>query len=182
MVLVATLSASCSTIEIMQESSEFPRDTAVIIGERNYLLNPIKCAEIRDIDEKGELDCYDTDGVQSAPVSPAAAFQARILKSQFNIDWGTPEHQEMLIHYLYEGGMEQALQGIQESMSLMSEMLSIIDTIETSQQMDRDEIGLRIEGINASLAGGTPALRAHRSRMMTWHMNNSRYFAEKITQ
>lgn len=180
LLLGATLGPGCSTMAIMHESLEFPRDTAVIVDERKYIINTTKCAEIRDISEKGWLDCYTLDGVQSAPAFPEPSFVINAVESRF--EWASTAHQAMLFDYYYGGGMEQAIEEMQSSLGLLSATLDLIDTIETSQQMDQDAIRLRTEGLHASLAGGTPALRAHQSRMVTWHLNNSRYFTQKLSE
>jgi hypothetical protein len=178
----AVVGTGCTTIAIVNESKSFPRDTAIVLNDEKYLINTIKCAEVRGVSEEGVLDCYAIDGTQSAPVVPANALQVSLTESRSGLEWASPEHQAWLFNYFHGGGQERALANMQAGLAHIRSTLDLIDTIEAAEQMEQDEIKLNMEGFKASLTGGMSARQAHRALMVQWHLNNSRYFTEIMSK
>lgn len=178
--LVALLSTGCTTLAIMQEKQKWPRDTAVTIQGSEYLINSIKCAEIRSISGDGELDCYASDGTQSAPVTPAFNLQISMVEENWGY-WGSPAHQAFLLEYFHMGGMERNAAAIgQQLMGTYQATKSTIDSLEASKQMSEDSAKMKLEGIGAWSAGGQSAYEIHRTRRIQWHLDNASYFVDQL--
>ena len=180
--LAALLSSGCTTLAIMQEKQEFPRDTAVIIQGNEYLINSMKCAEIRSISDDGELDCYASDGTQSAPATPAFDSQVDMSEEIWG-PWGSPAHQAHLLEYFHMGGMERNADAIaQQLIGTYQVTKSITDSLEASEQMSEDSAKMKLEGIGAWVEGGQSAYEIHRTRKIQWHLDNGRYFTNKLSE
>ncbi len=106
-IFLSFITTGCTTISGVVEEVSYPRDTAIIIGKYHYLINTDKCAEVRNIDERGVIDCYSEDGLKSTPVTPLGDFRLSIFKKHAEFEWASEEHQAFLYYMHYQGGLER---------------------------------------------------------------------------
>lgn len=118
-VLLASITTGCTTISGVVEEVQSPRDTAIIIGKHHYLINTYKCAEARNIDEDGVIDCYAADGSRSASVAPAGDLKLSMFKKYVKFAWASEEHQAYLYNFHYQGGKERIAANLVNSAALV---------------------------------------------------------------
>lgn len=175
--------SGCAFVQGQIESIDYPQDTAILIGDVPYQISPIKCFEIRGIDEDGDLDCYDHEGRKSASIAPVADYRRRIIEGNMKMKWASPEHQSFLFDFFHRGGKEKASQAIFSSaMRVYGNVAAIKDMVEThkvARELPGQEAKMRIQGTEAFMSGGMSAWQQHQSVRFQWHLNNSKYFASR---
>ena len=183
-VFAAVLQTGCSTMMAQIESLEYPQDTAVWINERPYQISTIKCATIAAIDADGVLDCYDASGEKSASMAPVSDWRLRYVKEKMGFDWASPEHQAFLFDYFHNGGMQRNAAALkasaQESYQLYSSTKSLSDSVRKMGDIKREEGQLKAEGALAYYSGGMAGWDAHQSKVMSWRLQNARFFFNQI--
>lgn len=125
-VFLASIATGCTTISGVVEEVQFPRDTAIIIGEYHYLVSIYKCAEARNINEDGVIDCYAADGSRSASVAPVGDLQLSMFKKYVKFAWASEEHQAYLYNIHYQGGKERIAANLVNSAALVYSTVNLM--------------------------------------------------------
>lgn len=175
-ILLPLSTMGCAVVSEMVEIDQYPRDTAISIDERKYLINTFKCADIRTIDEQGVLECYAADGTKSLPVSPAGAFQLSAFEDQFEFAWGSEAHQAWLYEFHYLGGKERLARQIIGAFTQIQNTIDIMNTTfytanDMQVQFPQYAAPQRFEAFK-----GFPVKDIREYSIADWHLNNYTYF------
>lgn len=174
---IGLVTSGCVSVAELLEMDEFPRDTAVSIGNYNYVINTIKCHEVRNIGEDGDLECYAADGSKSAPVSPQGEWLMEQFDKYHDYEWGSEEHQAFLYEFHYLGGKERLansmLQTVQATASLVQTTQQIMNS--TNYNAATSSSSMPVYGANPAL-NGMNVWEAREFSMADWHFNNLTYF------
>lgn len=131
-VFLTFITTGCSTISGVVEEVQFPRDTAIIIGKHHYLINTYKCAEARNIDERGVIDCYAVDGAKSTAVAPLSNLRISIFEKHAGFKWASEEHQALLYDLHYQGGKERLVGNLVNSVALVYLTVNLMKDVKYS--------------------------------------------------
>lgn len=174
----------CTTLSREFESISYPPDKAILIGDVAYQINAEKCAEIKNISEDGTLDCYDMEGKQSASISPTSEWRRNIIEERFK--WASPEHQAFLFYLFHEGGAQKvvasAVNSAQQAYGSAAAIKSLADSSRASREMTIEGAKMSMKGTQAYMTGGMTAWQAHQSTLVQWHLNNAKYFSDKLSK
>lgn len=177
MLLIVFVISGCALISEVNEINQYPRDTAISIGERWYVISTYKCAEVRSIDDEGVLDCYAEDGTKSMPVSPGSQWQMETFKKHFDYEWGSEEHQAYLYDFYYLGGKERLANSILNSINTTVYMYKTSKNLMKSDEYitGSSKSGIPLYGSSHALSGMS-IWDAREYSMADWHFNNATYF------
>lgn len=181
------LLGGCASLkEVKEEFEGYQADTAILIGDVPYLINTVKCAQIKAIGENGALDCYDSEGRQSASITPFATWRRNFVKEKLGMEWASPKHQEYLFHMIHGGGNQKVMGGFVSSAHQVSENYTaaknLNDSINKSKEISLQDAQMKMKGTAAYMSGGMPAWQAHQSNVMQWRQDNSRYFLNQMNK
>lgn len=174
--VLALLAVGCTTVSELVEIEQFPRDTAISIGERNYLINTFKCSEIRAINLAGVLECYATDGTKSVPISPASTFQMGLFEDQFEFEWGSEEHQAFLYEFHYLGGKERLASSLIGAVRAVMSTIDVIDAMNSTYYESNELVTILPQYRNTEALIGMSAWDLRGFSIADWHLNNSTFF------
>ena len=174
------LLTGCASIKAELQEIDYPKDTAILIGDSAYQINTVKCAKIKAIGEDGTLDCYDFDGIKSASITPVSDWRRNYLKENLGIKWASPEHQAFLFNYFHGGGKEKTANAILKAYGAIAAAKKLTDSLEKSKEIETQAAKMKIKGIEAYATGGMPAWHAHKFKTTQWHLENSRYFSNQL--
>ncbi|MEH6589159.1 MAG: hypothetical protein V7746_02820 [Halioglobus sp.] len=166
--------SGCISLAEIQENEQYPRDTAISIDGRYYTINTYKCSEVRNINDKGVLDCYAEDGSRSAQVTPESQFQIKMFNSYFDYDWGSEEHHAFLYNFYYLGGKEQIVNNATQSANAIFQITQLMNS--STYDAGRPAVGAPYYGTNPALSGMS-VLGAREFTRADWHFNNIDYFS-----
>lgn len=172
--------SSCASLKGELQGLSYPPSTAILIGDRPYQISTIKCATIKAVREDGALDCYDAEGRQSAPIRPISSWRRKTVEEQFGVKWGSPEHQAILFNFFYGGGKEQMAKALISATQQAATLRSMAASLDRSRDIQIETAQRRIEGASIYSEGGMSAWQAYQLNMSQWHLDNSRYFLDKI--
>lgn len=168
------------------ELEGFPADTAILIGDVAYQINTVKCAQIRAIGQHGSLDCYDSEGRQSASISPVAEWRRTYVEEKMGMDWASPEHQAYLTYMFHGGGNEKAAKAIAsgalQAYGSIQSARNLLKSIDKSNEIQVQAAQMRLQGMQAYASGGMPAWQAHQFKVVQWHLDNSRFFVDQMNK
>lgn len=172
----------CASFSADIEGIDYPRDTAILIGDFAYRINTIKCAQVKAVGENGVLDCYDSEGRQSASISPASDLNRKYLKENMGMEWASPEHQAYLFDFYHRGGKEKMVGGFINSVQQVAALRNFSDSLEKSRTINLTSAKMKIKGVEAYMSGGMSAWQVHQFNASQWHLNNSRYFIDQMNK
>jgi len=179
------LLAGCASLDRELQGMDYPADTAILIGQVAYQINTTKCAQIRSIAKDGALDCYDTDGKQSASITPVSDFRRNLVQNHYGMAWASPEHQAFLFNFFHDGGQERTVAAIvgsaQQAYGIYASTKSMLDSIDKSKAIDARAAQIKADGAAAYMSGMS-AWQAHQSKVMQWHLDNANYFVDKMNK
>jgi hypothetical protein len=182
----ALASTGCASLQADIQGRDYPADTAILIGGTAYQINTYKCAKIKSIGDDGALDCYDPDDRKSASITPVSDWRRKLAEQHVGDTWASPKHQAFLYFMFHQGGGERALanamNGVMQVRDTYSATKGILDSVDKSKEMDSKAAQLKLEGGGAYMRGGTPAWQAHNSKVIGWHLENSRYFLDQANK
>lgn len=180
---LAGILSGCATIEAGIEGSSFPQDTAVLVNGVPYQINMEKCAEIRSVDENGDLNCYDYAGNKSARISPVSEFRVSVLKDKMGMEWATPEHQIFLFNFYHRGGVERSVAAIRDGFQAakgINDYSKMVDDHFAKMDELRSRGGKVMHRVlSERMAGNKDPFLAHKIRREMWFQENLN-FAPKL--
>lgn len=181
------LLGGCASLKESKEVFEgYQPDTAILIGDVPYLINTVKCAQIKSIGENGALDCYDSEGRQSASITPFANWRRNFIKEKMGMEWASPEHQDYLYYMIHGGGNQKVVgefvNSMQQVRASYASVKNLNDSISKSREISSQEAQMKIKGVAAYMSGGMPAWLAHQSNVIQWRLDNSRYFLNQMNK
>jgi hypothetical protein len=179
------LLGGCASLNAELQGIDYPADTAILIGQIAYQINTTKCAQIRSIAKDGTLDCYDTDGKQSASITPVSDFRKNLVQNHHGMTWASAEHQAFLFDFFHGGGKERAAAAIvgsaQQAYGAYASTKSMLDSIDKSKAIDARSAQLKADGAAAYMSG-MPAWQAHQSKVLQWRVENAKYFVDQMNK
>jgi len=180
------LFSGCATTDELMQAKDYPPDIPILINNVPYEINSIKCAKITSVNKNGSLDCYDSDGFKSLPITPVSEWRRNGLKEHWNLEWGSEDHQAFMYYFYYGGGKEEVGKNLQNYFDNFLYFISVAklatntqDALDKSKEIKFEEAGMKIQSGHAYIKGGIPAWHAHQIKIAQWRTNNVRYVLNK---
>ena len=181
-VTLTLLLGGCTSLPAELESISYPPDMAILITNVPYMVNSVKCAEIRSIGAERELHCYDAEGNKSAVITPVSEFRRNITKEKLGFEWASAEHQAFLFDFIHNGGADRAVgQMTGTMMKAYSTAKGIHDLHEKQNEISEQEAEMKLKGTSAYLSGGMSAWQKHQFDVVQWRLDNSRFFSNQLS-
>lgn len=177
LVLSSIMFSGCASLDEAIEAYQYQPDLPIMVEGNAYQVNIIKCAKIRDITEDDRLVCYDAEGNKSASISPVSDFRVNYFKDR-GIEWGSVEHQAFVYNFLYNGGMEMAVDSFAQSVSTIKENVKttkkFLDTIDKTEKLHQKKLEFATQSVASYMEGGFEGWMSFQTHRIHWYLDNSK--------